>query len=574
MTSEKAISSIKQELFSLKMESKKTIRMSKLRKIVSYLLDVDRFYLLAQKGTTIEQWESGDFLPDTSDKVMIVFLDENDIQVYAKDHGYVSGGETALYGAVQAEALIGITGMFAQQGQIDRIRVYPRMPLVIDIPCELMEVELPDKAETSNPEEQPSAVLAEKPAAEPASIPTTPPEPVPSIPEQTAVVPEPVPEPTSTGFSAVAELPDLMGGNTAQTAQVLHREHTPVSPPIESELAPLEQEEANLAMEGHVFADQPQDMTVAALVNEIKKCLDMSENRLRKQVDPGLVYNNVHSMMGKLLFANPKMDIYRLENFLRLPGGFLTLYVKDKVSSSISKEKLVALLDYYGLAAYAYQYKKYCNDLRIELRDSPDIDTCEIRPASIHTKETFELLEVSRGKTMEGFYVYGLRFQSTFRIVDLIVSTPLGYVIGKHYELFDLPPLSDSSQAIPESRSATEQPNFHRERTVEEVLMDSVIAFFKRGDGLTVKAAKERYAALVRHPDIQMEFAKYTQTGKPGKIKVREYSANYLIRTLGFPPYDAYIKLCELRDEPDKTLQFLKYRERDPQYRRKKKQDS
>lgn len=568
MTSSEAIAAIKQELFSLKMERKNSVRTSKLKKIVNLLLNVETFYLLAERGTSLEDWEQGNFLPDTSDKTLIVFLDEDDITVYATKNGF-SGGQTALYGCVPVSPLLGIIQMFLEQGAITTIRLYPRMPLVVDIPAPLLVESVPEEPEepkelvepnaSSDQPQQPSSVIGEV-----ADL----------LPEEGVVQGPSVQESSSNN---TMEFPFTDAPKSPAEAAVLPAQEIPgvyipdnmphQEEPVAEKVSSYQEPETTVP----IFATEPKDPVLSSLVKEIKSCLDMTENRLRKQVDPGLVYNNVHSLIGKLLFANPRVDIYKLENTLGLPGGFLALYIKDKVSSSISKEKLVALLNYYGLAAYTYQFKKYCNDLRTELRDSKFIDVCDIRAASVHTKETFELLELNRGTTEDGFYVYGTRFQSTFRVVDLIVSTPLGLVIGKHYELFNLPPLSENSQNIPESRTLEDlSPAFPRERSVEEVLMDSVISYFKKEESVTVKEAKKRYAVLDRHPDIQMEFAKFTQTGRPGKIKVREYSANYLIQTLHFTPYEAYVKLCELRDKPTDTLQFLKYRERDPQYRKKK----
>lgn len=575
MTSSEAIAAIKQELFSLKMERKNSVRTSKLKKIVNLLLNVETFYLLAEKGTSLEDWEQGNFLPDTSDKTLIVFLDEDDITVYANKNGF-SGGQTALYGCVPVSPLLGIIQMFLEQGAITTIRLYPRMPLVVDIPASLLAASAPDAQEAQQEqEEQEESVESEAPFEQPQQMSSVIGEVADLLPEDVAtqessIIPESSQDDAAVSpFTDVTELPVTP---KVPPPQELPNAYVDDNIQQQKESALLDvssyQEPETTAP---IFATEPKDPVLSSLVKEIKSCLDMTENRLRKQVDPGLVYNNVHSLIGKLLFANPRVDIYKLENTLGLPGGFLALYIKDKVSSSISKEKLVALLNYYGLAAYTYQFKKYCNDLRTELRDSKFIDVCDIRAASVHTKETFELLELNRGTTEDGFYVYGARFQSTFRVVDLIVSTPLGLVIGKHYELFNLPPLSENSQNIPESRTLEDlSPAFPRERSVEEVLMDSVISYFKKEESVTVKEAKKRYAVLDRHPDIQMEFAKFTQTGRPGKIKVREYSANYLIQTLHFTPYEAYVKLCELRDKPTDTLQFLKYRERDPQYRKKK----
>lgn len=301
------------------------------------------------------------------------------------------------------------------------------------------------------------------------------------------------------------------------------------------------------------------------LVDEVMACLDTPETAKRRKLDPSLAYDNPHTLVEKLLYAN-QIDQYALEDELELPGGFLTLYIKDRTSSAISKAALDRLLGYFGLRSYLYQFAKYCDELNRELKSDPSIDCCQVKNCSVHTKEPFVLEAVRRGKTQEGYYVYGLKFRSEYRMVRFVVSSPYGYVEGKKYEILDLPAI----EGIPEEVAGPvpEERPVKPERTPSEIMEDSVIAYFKKTYGDTAKTAKKKFSVLAKHPDIQLEFAKFAQTGRPGKIRVREYSARKLMKELGFEPYEAYIELCLLRDKPSETAQFLKYRETDPQYQK------
>lgn len=303
------------------------------------------------------------------------------------------------------------------------------------------------------------------------------------------------------------------------------------------------------------------------LLDEIRACLDTPEVAKRRKMDPSLAYDNPHTLVEKLLYAN-QIDQYALEDELELPGGFLTLYVKDRSSSAISKAVLDRLLGYFGLRPYLYQFAKYCDELNRELKGDPSIDCCQVKAATVHTKEPFLLESVRRGKTQDGYYVYEVKFRSEFRTVKFVVSSLYGYVEGKKYEIFDLPPVEGIPAEVAEP--VREEKPMKPERTPSEILEDSVIAYFKKNCGDTAKTARKKFAVLAKHPDIQMEFAKFAQTGRPGRIKVREYSARKLVKELGFEPYEAYIELCLLRDKPSETAQFLKYRETDPQYQKAK----
>lgn len=334
-------------------------------------------------------------------------------------------------------------------------------------------------------------------------------------------------------------------------------------------MIPCEKEESVSQFMNHDYKQESsvelneRKSTELLLIPEVKQFLETNENKERRALDPSLAYANPHSMMEKVLYAN-KIDLYSLEDELELPSGFLTLYIKDKSSSSISKKIFLRLLRYFGLEPYAYQYAKFCDELRNELKANVTIDVCNVKPATVHTAEKFILESIRRGKTDDGLYVYGLKFRSKLRVVSFVVSSTVGYIANKEYEIFGLPTLDGS---LPETKDESKE---KAARTPDEILEDSVIAYFKKTNGDTVKLAREKYSKLAHHPDIQKEFAKFAQTGRPGRIKVREYSARKLVKELHFSPYEAYIELCLLRDKPSETLQFLKYRETDPQYQKVK----
>lgn len=321
-----------------------------------------------------------------------------------------------------------------------------------------------------------------------------------------------------------------------------------------------------------------------ALVEEIKTVLDLSEPAERRKLDPGLSYENLHTVMEKLIYEN-RLDMEQMEKELVFPPGMLHGFCQDKVSSSISKESAMKLLDFFGLGEYLYQYKRYCDDVMAELKQNPHIDAYEITPATIHTAERFTITHIRRGMDKRNHaYVYELILKSNGREMALTVSTPLGYVAGKEYEIVGLEPMQLNPQkeakqdspipankttmnlfGSPETASRAKKP----QQNQEEQDYNTIIRYFKETAGDNLEAAETKYDVFRNHLDIAHAFAVYIKTHRPGRIKEFEYTPGLLMKELHYPPYEAYTMLVNLREKPKETKQVLVYRKTDPQYQTK-----
>ena len=324
--------------------------------------------------------------------------------------------------------------------------------------------------------------------------------------------------------------------------------------------------------------------TQFALVEETKTVLDLSEPAERRKIDPGLSYENLHTVIEKLIYEN-RLDMEQLEKELAFPPGMLHGFCQDKVSSSISKESAMKLLDFFGLGEYLYQYKRYCDDMMAELKQNPHIDTYEINPATIHTVEKFIITHIRRGMDKRNHaYVYELTLKSSEREMTLTVSTPLDYVVGKEYEIVGLEPMQISSPKsikqdypIPKNRTAmnlfgSPEAASHSKKpqqNQEEQDYNTIIRYFKETAGDNLEAAENKYDIFRNHLDIAHAFAVYIKTHRPGRIKEFEYTPGLLMKELHYPPYEAYTMLVNLREKPKETKQVLVYRKTDPQYQTK-----
>lgn len=323
-----------------------------------------------------------------------------------------------------------------------------------------------------------------------------------------------------------------------------------------------------------------------ALAEEIKKVLDLSEPAERRKLDPGLSYENLHAVIEKLIYEN-RLDMEQVEKELSFPPGMLHGFCQDKVSSAISKESAIKLLDFFGLGEYLYQYKRYCDDVMAELKQNPHIDTYEISPATIHTVEKFTITHIRRGMDKRNHaYVYELTLKSSQRELALTVSTPLGYIIGKEYEIIGLesieipqpvPQKEKDDAKIPKNRTSmnlfgspeTAPHSKKQQQSQEEQDYNTIIRYFKETAGDNLEAAENKYDVFRNHLDIAHAFAVYIKTHRPGRLKEFEYTPGLLMKELHYPPYEAYVMLVNLREKPKETKQVLVYRKTDPQYQTK-----
>lgn len=334
------------------------------------------------------------------------------------------------------------------------------------------------------------------------------------------------------------------------------------------------------------------------MVEDVKRVLDLSEVSKRRAIDPGLICENLHSVIEKLIYHN-KIDMTEMEQQLQLPPGMLRQFCRDRVSSSISKDVAIRLLHYFGLEAYLYQYKRYCNEVMAELNRDETIDRYEIKPANLRTADKYKLVDVRRGKDSRNeAYVYELTFKNKQQEeVSLIVSTPLNYIIGKSYEIIgyaldeqmretalekkEKKPIQQdhvpqnrqvraASFSVEESAGRYRPQKSRPQRTQEEMDHDTIIGYFKEQSGDNFEAAEKKYTVLSKYQDIVHAFAQYIRSNRPGRIKVLDHTAGMLMADYKYSPYEAFEILVQLRDDPKNTKQRLIYRKTNPQYQKKK----
>jgi len=330
-----------------------------------------------------------------------------------------------------------------------------------------------------------------------------------------------------------------------------------------------------------------------ALVSEIKDVLDNHSKAERRALDPAKNYENPHTLLEKLLQAN-LISYEELDREMDLPVGFTSNYCHDLSSTAIAKEELKKILAKFGLQEYLYQFKGHCSELATEIKQNPALDTYNVKPAQISTKERFSLTRVRRGKDqINNAFVYGLSLKSgVLRTIDVVVTSPFGYEAGKEYEIGGLEPLIDESgekslmdvqrMPTPEEEAARDEkiakraekkplqkPKFEADGEDEtDPRRDEIIKYFKRIRGDNYNAAKAAYDSLTAHEDILEEFYQHIKRGKTRNLEVRGYSIRRLTSKLNYSLYDACLMLMKLRKDPQPTLQELKYRETNPQYQK------
>ena len=326
------------------------------------------------------------------------------------------------------------------------------------------------------------------------------------------------------------------------------------------------------------------------LVDDIKKFLDTAEVAMRRAVNPGLSYENVHDVIENLIAKN-RLEKEDIEKELDLPAGWLTSFCKDKTSAKTSKETLKKLLQYFGLGEYIYQYKNYCEELLRELKDDKAIDNYEILESTVATNKEYKIMSIRRGKIKkDDAFAYRLLLKCGDEELEVCVSSPRGFVVGREYEIVEL----DGKKQKPAPVSKSNSPNDKKENSIpinnpasqryisraEEKAKygrrndanpiskdtDEIIRYLKEEYGDTAQAANQKLLKFLKHEDIIRSFALYIRKKNPGKARSLDYTAGRLMSELHYEPYEAYCILADLREKPKETKQMLIYRERDPQY--------
>lgn len=353
------------------------------------------------------------------------------------------------------------------------------------------------------------------------------------------------------------------------------------------------------------------------LVEEVKQALDSSLAADRRKIDPGQVFENLHSLISKLLQVNG-IDMAELDKQLGLQDGFTKQFCSNLLNDNTPKKIVMDYLRYFGLLEYLNLFKGQCSELSQELKSSSKIDTLEIKGANVRTTERFKLISLRRGKDYNGAYVYQLLFRSDAREITTISSSHFNMVVGKDYELDGVSPLDEGTvskvsvknaaearpSAIPtaeeeaaalealERKSQEKKTGIPSQRQVpdgsakdarsagrnryiaetpEEKMQreqNEIIGYIIKTEGCNSQDAKRKLEPLEGHPEAIASFAKYLKDGKPGPYAVRGYTPKKLMHELHYSPYEAYCMLAELEAKPKETLQRLKYRATDPQYQK------
>ena len=166
----------------------------------------------------------------------------------------------------------------------------------------------------------------------------------------------------------------------------------------------------------------------------------------RRKIDPAAHFENLHSLLNKLVQTNG-INPSDLDKQLGMSPGFTKSLCDDLKRDNTPKKIVILYLDYFGLTAYLYLFKGQCSEVAKELADNPHVDSYRVKQARNTTEERFKLLSVKTGTDSNGAYLYRLTLQSPHRKQDVIVSSPFNFVVGREYEIEGLSPLGDSAVA-------------------------------------------------------------------------------------------------------------------------------
>lgn len=351
---------------------------------------------------------------------------------------------------------------------------------------------------------------------------------------------------------------------------------------LEASLADKEAEEEVVAISAEPLEVDPE------VISKAKDILDANDPAVRAAMDPGGCFKNFHSMLDKLL-RDSKIGPDTADKAFGFSPGLTAGLCTNLQDSGVPKRIVTQFLTLFDLSPYIYQFKAQCREVASELAVSR-IDIHQIKPASVHTTERFILKGIRRGKDANNAYIYQLLLESPQRKITELVSTPLGYIVGKKYSVAGLDGLPTQDNApgsgpiapsdeelaaltdeITQRQHIRSYGNADKQAEAEEHAQqrkNDIIRYMKQNLGYSAKDAEAKLASIYWEEDLLEEFWQYIKNNKPGKIKVRGYTARQLMRELHFTPYDAYCQMVALRRKPKETEQMLKYRQTDPQYQK------
>lgn len=393
-------------------------------------------------------------------------------------------------------------------------------------------------------------------------------------------------------------------------------------PPVESETAhctgnPVLEDEIEKPNTNDKFKSEKEHIEWK-LVSEVKNVLSLPAAADRRKIDPAAHFENLHSLLGKLIQANG-LDPKDLDKRFGVPHGFTKSLCDDLKRDTTPKEITRRYLEFFGLSQFLYIFQKECSEIAEELRENPQIDVYKVKQARNTTEERFRLLSVKSKLDHNNALIYRLELQSPHRTQNIIVSTPFNFIVGKEYAIEGLSPIANSTDANraavkgaatlsaaivaskeeeaavltklqkeekskgKPSQRQTVQPkqngrmtgkNRYMEETPEERFERErgvVLKYIIRTTGCNARDAQGKFEPLSDYPDIVSDFAKYIKSKKPGSCSSHGYNAKRLMDKLHYSPYDAYVMLACLERDTKKTQEVLKYRETDPQYQKPEK---
>lgn len=338
-------------------------------------------------------------------------------------------------------------------------------------------------------------------------------------------------------------------------------------------------------------------------VEKLIKMLDCQDRSKIANYPTYSIFEKFPQLLQKLIQVN-KCDIKKMDEILGLPSGVTEMIITTP-TIDVSKDVLRRVLTYFGLQEYQYRYKDNCSELQRELKSNSNICSFRISPAKISTKERFLLEDIKRAKDVNGCWLYQLTFKSKARTYTCVVTSPLGMIVGKEYELEGLIPKPDEGEPSvvsvkpavgkEEGNEIVEKMKAQYEKDQRDYLSirkDYVIRYFKlhnpENRALQLHEAEKHYNRLAKDDDLLDEFFwknccpqkireeleknpeyQRRRENQPKDLRIKDYTADKLRKEFNIKPaWEVYFYLADLRKMPKKTMERLRYLNTDPQYQK------
>ena len=298
-------------------------------------------------------------------------------------------------------------------------------------------------------------------------------------------------------------------------------------------------------------------------VSEAIAVFETYENNARRKLDKGEEFQNIHTLVKRLVFQN-EIEPEELDKKLELPNGYTrNFFVINEVSPSM--EVILKYLSYFGLEKYLYLFKKNCRDMQRYLKQHPEIDKYKLKKSDV-LQENFKLNNIIRGNDDKGYYIYKLTLSNQNREITMIVSNPFNCIIGREYQIEGLPDSSahqvvDMTKKIHCPTNETIKKDLERlendqedtsERSFQQQRKDVIIGYFIK-QGLDKHIALSQYHTLEVDEEVLNDFYMYINKQKLSPINIEGYTIKKIMAETGLSVYDAHVKMIELKEAPDKA---------------------